>query len=42
MIQKAGQGIAEHRIMLVRFGPDREVHRTQVKRTPRDILSLIS
>lgn len=27
-VQKAGQGIAEHRIMLVRFGPNREVHRT--------------
>jgi hypothetical protein len=28
VIQQAGQGIAEHRIMLIRFGPDREVHRT--------------
>ncbi len=28
MIQQAGQGIAEHRIMLIRFGPNDEVHRT--------------
>lgn len=28
IIQQAGQGIAEHRIMLVRFGPNSEVHRT--------------
>ena len=28
VVQQQGQGIADHRIMLIRFGPDREVQRT--------------
>ncbi|MEE8301967.1 MAG: carboxypeptidase-like regulatory domain-containing protein [Candidatus Tectomicrobia bacterium] len=31
IVQRQGQGIAEHRIMLIRFGPDQDVQRTPGK-----------